>query len=105
MMFTPWGPSAVPTGGAGVACPAGIWIFTTATTAFFAMVAEPLSYLELGDLAEVELHGGLPPEDVDQHLQLQLVLVDVVDRAGEVGERAFLHPDRLADLVLEARPR
>ena len=23
MMFTPWGPRAVPTGGAGVACPAG----------------------------------------------------------------------------------
>jgi hypothetical protein len=28
MMFTPWGPSAVPTGGAGVALPAGIWSFT-----------------------------------------------------------------------------
>ena len=30
MMFTPCGPSAVPTGGAGVALPAGIWSFTTA---------------------------------------------------------------------------
>src|SRR5438552_2763838 len=30
MMFTPCGPSAVPTGGAGVACPAGTWSFTTA---------------------------------------------------------------------------
>jgi hypothetical protein len=30
MMFTPWGPSAVPTGGAGVALPAGIWSFTIA---------------------------------------------------------------------------
>src|SRR4051795_7821593 len=28
MMLTPWGPSAVPTGGAGVALPAGIWSFT-----------------------------------------------------------------------------
>ena len=37
MMFTPWGPRAVPTGGAGVAAPAGIWIFTMATTCFFAM--------------------------------------------------------------------
>ena len=31
MMFTPWGPSAVPTGGAGVAWPAGTCSLTTAT--------------------------------------------------------------------------
>ena len=37
MMATPCGPSAVPTGGAGVACPAGIWILTTAATFFLAM--------------------------------------------------------------------
>src|SRR5437762_920731 len=36
MMFTPCGPSAVPTGGAGVALPAAIWSFTTAVT-FFAI--------------------------------------------------------------------
>src|SRR5262249_21166287 len=36
MMLTPWGPSAVPTGGAGVAFPAAIWSFTIAWT-FFAM--------------------------------------------------------------------
>jgi hypothetical protein len=32
MMFTPCGPSAVPTGGAGVALPAAIWSFTIAVT-------------------------------------------------------------------------
>src|SRR5436190_1014588 len=32
MMLTPWGPSAVPTGGAGVALPAGICSFTIACT-------------------------------------------------------------------------
>ena len=37
MMATPCGPSAVPTGGAGVAPPAGIWILTTAATFFLAM--------------------------------------------------------------------
>ena len=30
MMLTPCGPSAVPTGGAGVALPAAIWSFTSA---------------------------------------------------------------------------
>ena len=37
MIATPWGPSAVPTGGAGLALPAGIWILTIAATLFFAM--------------------------------------------------------------------
>ena len=32
MIAMPCGPSAVPTGGAGVACPAGIWIRTMAPT-------------------------------------------------------------------------
>src|SRR4029453_7693359 len=98
MIATPWGPRAVPTGGAGEACPAGIWIFTMASTFFLAMAV--LS--ELGDLAELELDRGLSTEDVDQHLDLELLLVDLDDLAGEVGERALLDPHGLALLVLEA---
>src|SRR5829696_9122186 len=110
MMATPCGPSAVPTGGAGVAWPAGIWILTTARTRFLAMglpsfllffVTGP-ARSELGDLGELELDRGLAAEDVDEHLQLELVLVDLDDLAGEVGERAFLHAHGLAHLVLEA---
>ena len=37
MIATPCGPNAVPTGGAGLALPAGIWILTIAATLFFAM--------------------------------------------------------------------
>src|SRR5690242_7435671 len=121
MIATPCGPSAVPTGGAGVALPAGIWIFTTAATLLLAMTIPFATFLraavhdgrdvpwrarrpgsELGDLAELELDGRLPPEDVDQHLQLQLVGVDLHDLAREVGERPLPHPDALARLVLEA---
>src|SRR5438093_10722437 len=40
MILTPCGPSAVPTGGAGVAFPAAIWSFTIACT-FFAMMFLP----------------------------------------------------------------
>src|SRR3954451_2882784 len=48
MMLMPCGPSAVPTGGAGVAAPAWIWIFTTAATRLFAMALLRLfSYREL----------------------------------------------------------
>ena len=107
IVCTPCGPSAVPTGGAGVAAPAGSWILTMAVTRRRAMACRAfslfLSLLELGDLAELELDRGLPAEDVDEHLQLQLVLVDLGDLAGEVRERPFLDPDGLADLVLEAR--
>src|ERR1035438_7763362 len=42
MMLTPCGPSAVPTGGAGVALPAGICSFTCAVT-FFAILTFLLS--------------------------------------------------------------
>src|SRR5205807_278683 len=76
MMFTPCGPSAVPTGGAGVALPAGIWIFTMATTCFFPMLSPYSSRaparLELRDLAELELDRRLAAEDVDQHLEGEL---------------------------------
>ena len=47
MMLIPWGPSAVPTGGAGVACPAGICSFTNPVT-FLAMSTLSTSSLPLG---------------------------------------------------------
>src|SRR5680860_895968 len=128
MMFNPWGPSAVPTGGAGVAWPAWIWIFTTAASFFLAIslgssseLPAPLGCharltpdghgrphscgLELGDLTELELHGGLAAEDVDEHLEPRPVEVNLADDARELGERPRGHPDLLGDLVLEARAR
>src|SRR6187200_2731211 len=101
MIAMPCGPSAVPTGGAGVALPAGIWILTIAATLFFAMVLVPVSYLELGDLAEVHLDQGFAAEDVHEHLQLEVVGVDLGDLSAEVGEGAFLDPHAFAHLVLE----
>src|SRR4051812_23869184 len=100
MIATPWGPNAVPTGGAGVAWPAGIWILTTASTLFLAMTA--FSLLQLRDLAEFQLDRRLAAENVDEHLELELVLVDLDDLAREVRERPLAHPDRLAPLVLQA---
>src|SRR5215831_7718193 len=105
MMLMPCGPSAVPTGGAGVAAPAWIWIFTIAATLRFAMsirsfaaaqdtcaaVAHSLASslasgsltapcaLQLGDVAELELDRRLPAEDVDEHLELRAIDVDLAD--------------------------
>src|SRR5262245_2341189 len=103
MMLMPWGPSAVPTGGAGVAAPAWIWIFTTAATRRFAIVPSLLSELELGDVAELELYRRLATEDVHEHLELRAVNVDLADHTVEVGEGAGDDPHLLAHLVLEAR--
>src|SRR3989442_135637 len=148
MMLIPCGPSAVPTGGAGVACPARIWIFTIAPSLFFAISLAPLPLrygsappalrlrsvrsacsldfarsrrqvlllldgplsssavsgrLELGDLAELELYGGLAAEDVHEDGELRPGDVDVGDRAVEVGERPRGDAYLLARLELEAR--
>ena len=53
------------------------------------------------DLGELELDGSFSSEDVDEHLDLELVLVDLHDLAGEVGKRTFLDTHRFAHLVLE----
>src|SRR5213080_5007161 len=46
MMFTPWGPRAVPTGGAGVAAPA--WSCTLTSAAIFFLGGIPCSSLSRG---------------------------------------------------------
>src|SRR6266508_4389067 len=73
MMFTAWGPSAVPTGGAGVAWPAVSSILMTAATRRRRLGWGGMSWLLLGgsellDLVEGELDRGLAAEDRHQHL-------------------------------------
>src|SRR5919108_6568662 len=97
MMLTPCGPSAVPTGGAGVALPACSSILSTARTFFFPI---PTS-VDLFDLEQVELDRRLPAEHVDQDLQLALLGVDLVDLAQEVGEGSVDDADALAQLELD----
>src|SRR5919109_450511 len=108
MMFTACGPSAVPTGGAGVAWPAVSSILMTAATRRRRLGWGGMWWLLLGgsellDLVEGELDRGLAAEDRHQHLELLLVGVDLGDRAGELGERAGGDGDRLADLPFDAR--
>src|SRR5258706_10776604 len=90
MMLTPCCPSAGPTGGAGVASPAGICSFTYPVI-FFA-----ISLLDLLDLQELELHGRRTPEDRDHDLQRRAVEVDVLDDAGEIRKGAVSDPDVLS---------
>src|SRR4051812_10286356 len=86
MMLTPAWPSAGPTGGAGVAAPAGICNFTIPMT-FFAIILSgsllrPSS--DLLHLREVQLDRRLPAKDRDHDLQGVAVEIDLVHRAREV---------------------
>src|SRR5712691_8107211 len=122
MMLTPCWPSAVPTGGAGVACPALIWSLTIARTflrlrgaasAIFPFPScgscgrvRPASRrrpfrLRLRHLVEGELDRRLPVEDVDQDLELRLLDVDLRDGALEVGERPGDDPHGVALFPLQ----
>src|SRR5205807_4738847 len=98
MMLTPCWPSAGPTGRAGLACPPGIWSLISVRT-FLAMSVDLLH------LVERELHRNLALEDVDEHLQLLLVRIDVYHLAVEVGERAGGYLHRLAEGELDLRAR
>src|SRR4051794_39898113 len=98
MMFTPCWPSAGPTGGAGLAWPPGIWSLISVNT-FLAMRPS----VEFLDVFESALDRHLPLEDVDHHLKLLRVGVDVGDLAVEVRERAGGDLDRLAQLVRDLR--
>src|SRR3954453_18271888 len=61
MMLMPWGPNAVPTGGAGVAPPAWIWILTTAASFFFAILIAPFTANALmASLVASRIHRLVP---------------------------------------------
>src|SRR2546421_10172859 len=110
MMFTPCGPSAVPTGGAGVAWAAGSCTLTTAASFFLLGGIEICPYLygflDLGHLVERQLDRSLAAEDRHQHLELLGVGVDLVHGGGKRGERAVHYGNALADLEFHrGRPR
>src|SRR5580704_8026088 len=81
MMFTPCGPSAVPTGGAGVALPAGICSFTCAVT-FFAISSR--LFLLLFYLQEIQLHRSGAAKNRNQYTQGVALRIDFVHFAREV---------------------
>src|SRR5512142_1971120 len=122
MMFTPCWPSAGPTGGAGLALPAGICSFTWPVTFFIGFSlrgsSEPwaLPRSQAGDkppryddalrllhLHEVQLDRGRPAEDRHEDAELALVGLHLLHRAVEVREGAVDDPHLIALLELDPR--
>src|SRR5258707_5552814 len=84
MMLIPCWPSAGPTGGAGLAWPAGICSLIDPVI----FLAIKLGCPESGffDLPIFQFHRGVPAEDVHGHLQLPAIRLDFLDHAAEIQE-------------------
>src|SRR6266540_30947 len=108
MILTPCGPSAVPTGGAGVAFPAAICSLTIACI-FFAMFLvlppEGGSYLKLLYLQKVQFDRRRAAEDGHHDLERVALVVHLVHHAVEAGERPLVDPHLVALLERVLRLR
>src|SRR5882724_6796689 len=122
MMLTPWGPSAVPTGGAGVALPAASCNLIVVCIFFGGMFLYPkfLSFLpdsnpaqpaakklpprkialvQLLDTRKIKFHRSRTPENRDRNLQPAVVVVDLFHRAVEIREWPVHNPHLLIAFV------
>src|ERR1700732_3596026 len=93
IMFKPCGPSAVPTGGAGVALPAGNCNLIVVCT-FLAMSLpqiifsfESRALTQLLDTRKIQFHRRRAPENRHRNLQPAVVPVNFLDRAIEIRKR------------------
>src|SRR4051794_24578228 len=98
MMLTPCWPNAGPTGGAGLAAPAGTWSLISVRTL-------RAIWLDLLHLVETDFDRSLTAKDRHKDAQLAGVVHDFRDLAREIGERSGDHLDRFADRELGARTR
>src|SRR6516164_6235097 len=106
MMFTPWGPSAVPTGGAGVALPAGNCSLMVVCTFFGGMALFIESFLaQLLNAREIQFHGRGASENRYRNLQAAMVVVDLFDHPVEVRKRPVDDAHLLVALVNHFRFR
>src|SRR6516164_9873629 len=102
MILTPWGPSAVPTGGAGVALPAAscnlmvVCIFFGGM--FFYLYPQPRAArrrvlfaklsTQLLNACKVQFHRRRTPENRHRNLQPAGIVVDLFHGAVEIRERS-----------------
>src|SRR5437762_915915 len=92
MMFTPRGPRAVPTGGAGLACPAGICSLIWATISL--AILERVCSRDLGadgsaafDLPIFQFHRRGATKNSDRNAQLATLRIDLFNDTGLILER------------------
>src|SRR5436190_9805307 len=99
MIFTPCCPRAGPTGGAGLACPAGICNLISPTT-FFAIKN---SLLGLFDLPIFQFHRGIPAENIYRDFQFAALGLDFLDYAAEIEEWTIVDLHGFANFEMDFR--
>src|SRR3546814_20743384 len=57
------------------------------------------------DLLELQFDGRRTPEDRHRHLHAAAIVIDLLDRAVEAGERAVQHLHAVADLEVDLQLR
>src|SRR5256885_5581178 len=97
MILTPCWPSAGPTGGAGLAWPAGICNLIWAVI-FFAINA-----LCLFDLPILQFHRRVAAEDIHGDFQLAALRLDFLDHTAKIQERPVVDLDGFANFKIDLR--
>src|SRR5580704_10629804 len=101
IILTPFCPRAGPTGGAGLAWPAGICSLMVATTSFaivFNVVIQFLNQLSSFNLPIFQLDRSRPAENADRDTQFSAVRINLFHHAALVLEGAVRHLYRLSHL-------
>src|SRR5688572_26077979 len=91
MMLTPCWPKAGPTGGAGLACPAGICSLICPTI-FFAISLLCLLYLPV-----FQFHWGVPAKNIHCHFKLPAVRFDFFNHTAKIEKRPIIDLDGFTD--------
>src|SRR5215510_2846996 len=94
MMLTPCCPRDGPTGGEGVACPAGTCNFTFATTCFAMLYSARLRrrhLLNWLDLQELQLNRSGTSKNTHHHFELATFRINLFDHSCKVGKRSINH--------------
>src|SRR5689334_9718834 len=103
MMLTPCWPSAGPTGGAGLACPAGICNLICPVIFFAILKIQCSVFLALLHLPVFQFHWRIPPENVHRDLQLSSFRLHFLDHPAKVKERSVIDLNSLADIEADLR--
>src|SRR3990172_9422722 len=102
MMLSPCWPNAGPTGGAGFACPPGIWSLISVTTVFI-FLAIYASILYFAYLKEIELHRCASAEYLDFYAQPSLLRIHLFHNAAEIVKGTVNHLHMLAHGKIDYR--
>src|SRR5437867_1184343 len=87
MILTPCWPRAGPTGGAGLACPAGICSLMIPVTFFAIKTCLSTRGLCLLDLPVFEFNRRVAAKNIHRHLQFSPVGLNFLDHTTEIEER------------------